>query len=47
VKAIYARLQENKVKEVNINVEKYNKNLAEAEAEFTYSYISNIAIKRK
>ena len=48
VKAIYALLEEDIEQEGRINIEQYNKELAEAEAEFTNAdYISNTAMKKK
>ena len=47
VKAIYALLEEDIEQEGRINIEQYNKELAEAEAEFTKGdYISNAAMKK-
>ena len=48
VKAIYALLEEDIEQEGHINIEQYNKELAEAEAEFINGdYISNTAMKKK
>ena len=48
VKAIYALLEEDIEQEGRINIKQYNKELAEAEAEFASGdYISNAAMKKK
>ncbi|MEP7109705.1 MAG: hypothetical protein ABI760_17045 [Ferruginibacter sp.] len=48
VKAIYALLEEDIEQEGRINIEQYNKELAEAEAEFINGeYISNAAMKKR
>ena len=48
VKAIYALVKDDIEQEGRIDVEQYNKELAEAEAEFTHGdYISNTAMKKK
>ncbi len=48
VKAIYALLEDDIEKEGHINIEQYNKELEEAEAEFANgNYISNAAMKKR
>lgn len=48
VKAMYALLVEDIEQEGRINIEQYNKELAEAEAEFINGdYITNAAMKKK
>ncbi|MEO6723034.1 MAG: hypothetical protein ABIN67_21900 [Ferruginibacter sp.] len=48
VKAIYTLLEADIEQEGRINIEQYNKELAEAEAEFTKGdYISNAAMKKR
>lgn len=48
VKAIYALLEEEIEMEGRINIKQYNKELLEAEAEFTNGdYISNAVMKKK
>lgn len=48
VKAIYELLRDDIEQEGYINIEQYNKELAEAEAEFVKGdYISNAAMKKK
>ena len=48
VKAIYALLEEDIEQEGRINIEQYNKELAEAEAEFRNGgYIDNAAMKKR
>ncbi len=48
VKAIYALLEEDIEQEGRVNVEQYNKELAEAEAEFeSGDCISNASMKKK
>jgi hypothetical protein len=48
VKAIYALLEEDIEMEGRINIEQYNKELLEAETEFTNGdYISNAVMKKK
>lgn len=48
VKAIYALVKDDMEQENRIDIKQYNKELAEAEAEFAKgSYISTAAIKKK
>lgn len=48
LKAIYTLLEEDIEQEGRINIEQYNKQLLEAEAEFANGdYISNVAMKKK
>ena len=48
VKAIYALLEEDIEQAGRINIEQYNKELADAEAEFTKGdYISNAVMKKR
>ncbi len=48
VKAIYALLEEDIEQAGRINIEQYNKELADAEAEFTNGdYISNAVMKKR
>jgi hypothetical protein len=48
VKAIYALVQDDIEQEGRIDIKQYNKELAEAEAEFTSGdYISNADMKKK
>lgn len=48
VKAIYALLEDDIEQRVQISIEQYNKELAEAEAEFANGdFISNTAMKKK
>lgn len=48
VKAIYTLLKEDIEQEAPINIEQYNNELAEAEAEFANGeFISNAAMKKK
>ncbi|MFT3932391.1 MAG: hypothetical protein QM726_02155 [Chitinophagaceae bacterium] len=48
IKAIYALLEDDMEQEGRLNIEQYNKELAEAEAEFVQKdYISHAAMKKK